>query len=102
MVWREGWAPISTTKLGWSVKIRSTQEGEASNIWVESDFNWLKPYIEIKEVIWVPSGEVISSGHQLLDLVLKSPKIIVNDGLSCLIWFISFSRLNRNSLQGST
>ena len=88
--------PLSTTKLGWSVKISSIHENEAGIIWVGSDINWSKPYIEIKELIWVPSGEVISS-HQLLDLALKSPKIIVNDGLSCLIWYISFSKLNRKS-----
>ena len=64
---------------------------------MSSDINWSKSYIEIKELIWVPSGEVISPGHQSLDLSLKSPKIIVNNGLSCLIWFISFSRLNRKS-----
>ena len=79
------------------MKIRSTHEDEAGNIWVGSDINWSKPYIEIKELIWVTSGEVISSGHQSLDLALKSPKIIVNDGLSCLIWFVSFLRLNRKS-----
>ena len=29
--------------------------------------------------------KIESSGHQSLDLVLKSPRIIVNDALSCLI-----------------
>ena len=58
--------------------------------WVASDINWSKPYRVIKELIWVPSGEVISSGHQSLDLALKSSKIIVSDDLSCLIWFIPF------------
>ena len=95
MVWRKGWTPLLTTNLGWSVKITSTQEDEAGNIWIVSDINWSKPYIKIKELLWVPSGEVISLGHQSLNLALKSPKVIVNDGSSCLIWFIRFSRLNR-------
>ena len=51
----EGWMPLLTTNLGWSIKIRSIQEDEAGNIWVRSDINWWKPYIEIKELIWVPS-----------------------------------------------
>ena len=90
LVWTEEWGPISTTTLGWSVKIRSIEEDETANIWVGSDIKWSKPYIEVKELIWAPPGEVISSGHQPLDLVLKSPKIIVNDDLSWLIWFIGF------------
>ena len=67
MVWKEGWTPLSTTKLGSKVKIRSVQEDEAGNIWVRSDVNWSEPHIEIKELIWVPLGEVIF-GHQSLDL----------------------------------
>ena len=97
MVLRKRWTPLSTTKLSWSVKIRSIQEDEAGNIWVGSDINWLKSYIEIKEIILVPSGEMISFGHQSLDLALKSPKIIANDDLTCLIWFKSSLRLSRTS-----
>ena len=66
-------------------------------MWVGSDIKLLKPHIKIRELIWVPSEEVISSGYQELGLTLKSPKTIVNDGLSCLIWFIRFSRLYRKS-----
>ena len=36
-------------------------------MWVRSDVNWSEPHIEIKELIWVPLGEVIF-GHQSLDL----------------------------------
>ena len=34
------------------------------------------------------------TGYQSLDLALKSSRIIVNNGLNCLNWFVR-SRLNR-------
>ena len=64
--------------------MRSILEDELGKIWVGSDINWSKPYRDIKELIWTPLREVILSGHQSLDLTLKSPKIIVSDGLSSL------------------
>lgn len=55
-------------------------EDEVGGIWVGSDVTWSKSFRNVKELIWVPSGEAISSDHQSLDLV--------NDGLGCLILFI--------------
>ena len=60
-------------------------EDKLGKIWVGSDINRSKPYRDIKELIWTPLREVILFGHQSLDLALKSPKIIVGDGLSSLI-----------------
>ena len=38
---KKGWTPLSTTKLGWSVKMRSMQGNEFGNKWVGSDINEL-------------------------------------------------------------
>ena len=38
----------------------------------------------INELMSVPSGDVMSSGHHDLDLALNSPILIVKDGLSPL------------------
>ena len=44
-----------------------------------------------------PSDDVMSSGHHDLDLALKSPNIIVKDGLSPLTKLSIFSKFDKNS-----
>ena len=41
--------------------------------------------------------EITSPDHHDLDLALKSPNIIVKEGLNCLIWFRGLSELYKNS-----
>ena len=45
----------------------------------------------------VAPGDVVSLGHLDLDLALKSPIIIVKDGLSVLAKLSKFSKFNKNS-----
>ena len=54
-------------------------------------------YIVVRNWVCVPSWDVISSAHHDLDLALKSPSIIAQEGLNCLILFRSLSKLDRNS-----
>ena len=95
--WSEGWTSLSTAKFGWSVKIRSIHDDELGNKWVGSEISHCKPCIVVRDSICVPSWDVTSSGHHDLDLALKSPSIIVKEGLNCLIWFRSLSKLDKNS-----
>lgn len=46
-------------------------EDEVGGIWVGYDVTWSKPFRNVKELIWVPSREAISSEHQSLDLPLN-------------------------------
>ena len=69
-------------KLYLSVKLRSIEEDEEGSIWIGSDINRSKSYIKIKELIWVPSGEMTSSTTNQQILLRNHLKIIVNDALS--------------------
>ena len=51
--------------------------------------------IIVRDSICVPSWDV-TSGHHDLDLALKSPSIIMKEGLNCLLWFRSLSKLDKN------
>ena len=72
------------------------QDKEFGNRWVGSDISWCNPYIVVSESMSVPSGEVMSSGHHDLDLTLKSPIIIVKDGLKPLTKLRKFSKFGKN------
>ena len=69
------------------------QDNGFVNIWVGSDISWCNPWIVCNESMPVPSGGLMSSGHHNLDLALKLPNIILQDGLSCLMVseFIKFN-----------
>ena len=71
---------VSPANLDWSVKIRSMQYNEFGNKWVASDSNCCSPCTVVNESMSVPSGDVMPSGHQDLDLALKLPNTIVKDG----------------------
>ena len=51
----------------------------------------------VSESMSVPSSDVMSSGHHDLDLALKSPIIIVKDGLRPLTKLSKFSKFDKNS-----
>ena len=89
--------PLITAKFGWSVKIRSIHDVELGGKWAGSEISCWKPCTVIRDSICVPSWDLTSSGHYDLDLALKSPSIIVKEGLDCLIWFRSLSKLDKNS-----
>ena len=92
-----GWTPLSTTKLGWSVKIRSMQDSEFRNIWVGSDISWWNPWVETKESNLVPSIVVESPDHHDFDRALKSPKMTVKDGWKIWTSSKSFSKFDKKS-----
>ena len=62
-----------------------------------SDINWWNPHVVVRESIWDPSYDVMSSDHQDQDLALKSPSITVKEDLSILTWFNNLSKLTKNS-----
>ena len=59
--------PELTTRLGWSVKIRSMQDEELGNMWVRSFTNYWKPYDEVKASSCIPSGVLVSEAHHGLE-----------------------------------
>ena len=62
-----------------------------------SDISWYNPYVVVRESIWDPSYDVISSDHHDRDLALKSPPITVKENLSILSWINNLSKLTKNS-----
>ena len=68
MPWRLGWTPLSTAMFGWSINMRSIQEEELSSKWMGSDVNWQNPYVVVRDSIWDPSYDVMSSNQQDWDL----------------------------------
>ena len=90
--------PLLKVKFGWSVKIRSIHDDELGSKWVGSEISCCKPCIVVRDPICVPSSDVTSSGYHDLDLALKSPSIIVKEGLNCLIRFRSLLKLDKNSV----
>ena len=94
---RVGWTPLSTTKPGWSVKIRSMQDREFHNIWVGSDINWWKPWAKTKESNLVPSIVVESPDHHDFEWALKSTKMTVKTGWKIWTSSKSFSKFDKKS-----
>ena len=87
--------PQLTTKLGWLVKIKSIHELELDNMCVGSDKSWSKLCNDVSASKCVPSVVVLSSFHQVEDLTLKSPKIIVNKELDEAVLLKSSSKSDR-------
>ena len=73
------------------------QDNKFDNRWVRADISWCNPCIVVFESMSVPSGDLMSSGHHDLDLTLKSPIIIVKDGLKPLTKLSKFSKFGKNS-----
>ena len=65
--------------------------------WVGSEISCCKPWIVVRDSVYVPSWDVTSSDYHDLDLALKLPSIIAKEGLDCLIWFRGLSKLLNNS-----
>ena len=111
---KERWAPLSATKFGWSVKIKSMQDDKFGRRFgmsvkiksmqddkfgrrcVESDINWCNPHDVVSNSSRVPSWDVLSSHHHDLDLTLKSPSLTKIDDCNWLIWFKSFSKFKES------
>ena len=91
-----GWTPLSTTKPGWSVKIRSMQASKFCSIWVGSDISWWKPRVETKESYLVPSIVVESPDHHGFDQTFKSPKMTLKAGLKICTSPQSFLKFDKN------
>ena len=68
--WREGCAPDLTTRLGWSVKMRSILGEELGNMCVGSITNCFKPHDEVRTSIWIPSSVLVSKAHHDLERAL--------------------------------
>ena len=92
-----GWIALSTTKLRWSVKIRSMQDSEFRNKWVVSDISWWKPWVEIKESNLVSSVVVESTDHHYFDRTLKLTKMTIKAGWKIWTWSKSFSKFDKKS-----
>ena len=75
------YVPQLTTTFGWSVKIKSVQELEWDSTSVGSDITSWKLRKDVSASKYVPSIVVLSSFNQDEDLVLKSPRIMVNKEL---------------------
>ena len=63
--------PELVTKCDWWVKIRSMQNEDLEKICVGPDITWWRLNILVREWIWFPSTESISSDHHEYDLILK-------------------------------
>ena len=92
--WREGWVPLSITKFGWFMKIKSIHDEELESMWVGSYINCSRPWIEVTESICTPSLLDMSYLYQFDDRALKSPIIMVSFWLD--IDFTKTSKLPRN------
>ena len=68
---RVEFVPLSTTKLDWSVKIKSMQEVEVGRRWVGSDMSWWKPCKDVRPSRRAPSTVVLSFFHEEEDLALS-------------------------------
>ena len=77
------------------MKIKSIQELELDSMCVGSDISWSKLCNDVRASKCVPSVVVLSSFHQDEDLVLKSPKIIVNKELFEAVLLKSSSKSDR-------
>ena len=85
--------PLSATRSGWSVKIRSIHEDEFGKRWLGCDICWSKPYVEVKNSIWIPSLVVISWVHHVLNFTLKSPNTVKKVDPNCITSLRILSRL---------
>ena len=63
LAWSEESASGLTTRLGWSVKMRSMQDEELGNRWVGSFTNCCKPYDEVRASSCIPSGVFVLEAH---------------------------------------
>ena len=72
---KEKWTPLSNTKLGWSMKIKSKQEEDCGRICVESVISWWSPWDEEADSRSIHSFVETLSSHQEFDLQLKSYNI---------------------------
>ena len=75
------WTPLSITKLGWSIKIKSMQEEDWERICVGSVISWWSPWDEETDSRSISSVVEISPCHWKFDLQLKSPSISLKAGL---------------------
>ena len=95
MEFKEACVPQSTTKFGWSVKIKSVQDLDWVSRCVGSDTSWWKLCKDVRASKRIPSAVVLSFFHQDDDLALKSPKIIVNKELDGTVLLKSSSKSDR-------
>ena len=77
------------------MKIKSIQELELDSICVGSYISWSKLGNDVRASKCVPSVAVLSSFHQVEDLALKSPNIIVNKQLDEAVLLKSSSKSDR-------
>ena len=77
--------------------MKSMQDKEFGNKWVDSNVICCSSSTVVNESMSVPSGDVMSSEHHDLDLVLKSPNVIVKDGGRCFMKLRNFSIFDKNS-----
>ena len=81
--------------MSWLVKVKSIQELELDSMCVGFDMSWWKLCNDVGASKCVPSVVVLSSFHQVKDLALKSPKIVVNEKLDEAVWLKSSSNSDR-------
>ena len=67
-----GGVPLSTTKFGWFVKIRSIHDEELESVWVCSHINCSRPFVEVTKSICTLLLLDMSYLHQFHDRTLKS------------------------------
>ena len=96
MGWRQEWVPLSTTKFGWFVKIKSVNDEELESMWVDSRISCSRPCIEVTEWICTPSLLDISYLQQFDDRTLKSLIIMETVSFWLDIAFIKTSKWLRN------
>ena len=65
--------PVSMTKFGWDVNIKSIQEEVLSSKCVGLLIICLRSYSVAKQSVLVPSKLLLAMMHQLDDRALKSP-----------------------------
>ena len=67
----EAWVAQSVTKSGLLVKNRSIQNEGWGMICVGTDATWWRPNILVRESVWFPSTDNMSSDNHECDLALK-------------------------------
>ena len=94
----EGWTPLSTIKSGWSVNIKSMQDGVCGSRWVCCAICWWNPCTVVRDSSRVPLFVVLPLFHQTEDLALKSPKIKINKKLQEVVSLKTVSKLSNSKL----
>ena len=77
------------------MKNKSIHQLELDSMCVASDISWSKLCSDVSASKWVPSVVVLSSFHQVEDVALKSPKIIVNKELDKAVLLESSSKSDK-------